>query len=86
MESSLPARHGVVISRKIDCAINELMDTFIQNSITPWYTSIVSDPTPSIDTLRSAVHNFLHIYTQQLSLFYVRFAFQGPLRIPEIRK
>lgn len=52
IESSLPARHGVVISRKIDCAINELMDTFIQNNISPWYTSIVSDPTPSIETLR----------------------------------
>ncbi|XP_050715248.1 sorting nexin-25-like isoform X2 [Eriocheir sinensis] len=55
IESSLPARHGVVISRKIDCAINELMDTFIQNNINPWYTNIVSDPTPSIETLRNVL-------------------------------
>ncbi|MPC38067.1 Sorting nexin-25 [Portunus trituberculatus] len=55
VESSLPARHGVVISRKIDCAINELIDTFIQNSVTPWYTTIVSDPSPSIETLRNVL-------------------------------
>lgn len=48
----MPSRHGVVISRKIDAAINELIDLFIENNVTPWYSSRVSDPAPSIEILR----------------------------------
>ncbi|XP_042890697.1 sorting nexin-25-like isoform X2 [Penaeus japonicus] len=54
-ETSMPSRHGVVISRKIDAAINELIDLFIENNVTPWYSSRVSDAAPSIEILRSVL-------------------------------
>ncbi|KAK7070181.1 hypothetical protein SK128_020601 [Halocaridina rubra] len=52
LETTLPTRQGVVITRKIDGAINELIDTFIQNNVTPWYSDLVNDGTCSIEALR----------------------------------
>ncbi|XP_063882001.1 sorting nexin-25-like isoform X2 [Scylla paramamosain] len=78
VECSLPARHGVVISRKIDCAINELIDTFIQNSVTPWYTTIVSDPSPSIETLRNVLwYSVVSINDRLGKMDHVRFLTGG---------
>lgn len=56
VEASSSGRHGVVISRKIDAAINELIDGLIVNNVTPWYSTLVTDTAPSIDTLRSVSH------------------------------
>ena len=42
----------MVITRKIDSAINELIDSFIQNNVTHWYSDLVSDVSPSIEALR----------------------------------
>lgn len=62
VEASSSGRHGVVISRKIDAAINELIDGLIVNNVTPWYSTLVTDTAPSIDTLRSVSHYFVDLF------------------------
>ncbi|XP_042241233.1 sorting nexin-25-like isoform X2 [Homarus americanus] len=79
-ESSLPTRHGAVISRKIDGAINELIDGFIENDVTPWYASLVNDSTPSIEALRSVLwYSVVNINERLAHMDQVRFVTGGAI-------
>ncbi|XP_066961778.1 sorting nexin-25-like isoform X2 [Macrobrachium rosenbergii] len=74
LESTLPSRHGVVITRKIDSAVNELIDSFIENNVTPWYSHLVSDSMPSIEALRSVLWYSVVMINERLTrMDHVRF-------------
>ncbi|XP_045616158.1 sorting nexin-25 isoform X2 [Procambarus clarkii] len=77
-ESSLPTRHGAIISRKIDGAINELIDGFIENDVTPWYATLVNETTPSIEALRSVLwYSVVNINERLARMDHVRFVTGG---------
>ncbi|KAK3892859.1 hypothetical protein Pcinc_003300 [Petrolisthes cinctipes] len=77
-EASSSGRHGVVISRKIDAAINELIDGLIVNNVTPWYSTLVMDTAPSIDTLRNVLWDSVRSINERLGCIdQVRFLTAG---------
>ncbi|XP_069940046.1 sorting nexin-25 isoform X2 [Cherax quadricarinatus] len=77
-ESSLPTRHGAVISRKIDSAINELIDGFIENDVIPWYKNLVNETTPSTEALRSVLwYSVVNINERLARMDHVRFVTGG---------
>ena len=51
-DNHLPARQNIIVSRKIDGALSEIVDKWIDTMVLPWYGDLVHDTSPSIDTLR----------------------------------
>ncbi|XP_076054361.1 sorting nexin-25-like isoform X3 [Oratosquilla oratoria] len=48
-------KQGVVVSRKLDAALGEIMDHFIEHNVLPWYVDLVHESTPTMETLRSVL-------------------------------